>query len=303
MSFTVNKDGFIWCEKCSKHHVLRAFKECQKEAHIINTVKPARKKTRLNSSEESYENKDQTQTLPFESLDLGEAIQHEISQHDNGLFDLGTDPDSKMSEKAVNIAKLAYLYAMNNNLSEKAIEGLFDLLSIGTPELKGLSIYMIQKMVGKNQTSFKKFAQCPRCGELYTEEDFITKKVCTFKPFSRGSVRCNTFMAKEIIKNNQTVYVPMKIAAISSIKSQLLRMFLRPGFEDSIESWRQRDLLNNVLADIFDGRVWRESQVLLNKAFLSLPYNLVLQLNYDDFQPFEKRVYGCGAVYVINLSL
>ena len=145
---------------------------------------------------------------------------------------------------------------------------------------------------------------CPSCGSIYTQDEFKSDKTCNFIPFPDGDAkRCGTFMGKESKKNKQNVYIPRSQAAIASISDQLRRIFSRPGFEDEIESWRGRKVPEEILGDFFDGRVWNEAKRLVGKPFLTKFGHLVLQLNYDDLQPYEKRIYGVGAVYLCIMNL
>jgi len=49
--------------------------------------------------------------------------------------------------------------------------------------------------------------------------------------------------------------------------------------------WRKRNVPNGFLADIFDGRVWKEWQVVNGEPFLAAPRNLAFMLNVDWFSP------------------
>ena len=69
------------------------------------------------------------------------------------------------------------------------------------------------------------------------------------------------------------------------------------------EMWRNRKVPNGFLADIFDGRVWKEWQVINGEPFLSAPRNFAFMLNVDWFQPFKHSLYSVGALYLVLMNL
>lgn len=56
---------------------------------------------------------------------------------------------------------------------------------------------------------------------------------------------------------------------------------------------------HGLLADVFDGRVWKEWQNVNGKAFLAVSRNYALMLNVDWFQPFKHSLYSVGALYMV----
>lgn len=60
---------------------------------------------------------------------------------------------------------------------------------------------------------------------------------------------------------------------------------------------------NNMLTDIYDGRVWKSFLNPGGVPFLSLPFNFALSLNVDWFQPFKHSTYSAGAMYVAIQNL
>ena len=51
--------------------------------------------------------------------------------------------------------------------------------------------------------------------------------------------------------------------------------------------WRERGIPDGFLADVFDGRVWKEWQYVDGEAFLAVPRNYAFMLNVDWFQPLS----------------
>lgn len=57
------------------------------------------------------------------------------------------------------------------------------------------------------------------------------------------------------------------------------------------------------LGDIYDGNVWNFFCSDNCHNFLRSPYNLLLALNVDWFEPFERGVYAVGAIYLTILNV
>lgn len=63
-------------------------------------------------------------------------------------------------------------------------------------------------------------------------------------------------------------------------------------------------MTNNEMADIYDGRIWKEFMTINGKDFLNGPRNYGLQLNFDFFQPMKRRKdYSVGVFYLVVLNL
>lgn len=87
------------------------------------------------------------------------------------------------------------------------------------------------------------------------------------------------------------------------MKESLQELILRPGFVEKCEAWRSRNIAVDTLADIYDGKVWKEFLNPNGLPFLSLPFNFALTLNLDWFQPFRNTVYATGAIYLAVQNL
>ena len=42
-----------------------------------------------------------------------------------------------------------------------------------------------------------------------------------------------------------------------SLKKQLITMYQRPGFEESLRKWTNRSSENGLYSDIYDGKIWK----------------------------------------------
>ena len=59
----------------------------------------------------------------------------------------------------------------------------------------------------------------------------------------------------------------------------------------------------NCLADIYDGKIWKQFINFNGKPFLAEPYNLGLMVNCDWFQPYDLSTYSVGVLYLVILNL
>lgn len=87
-----------------------------------------------------------------------------------------------------------------------------------------------------------------------------------------------------------------------SLKSSIQRLVSKQGFVENCEQWRSRTAPSGYLCDIFDGSLWNEFNST-EKNFLTHPYCYMLTLNVDWFQPFDRRVYSVGVIYLTVQNL
>jgi len=63
------------------------------------------------------------------------------------------------------------------------------------------------------------------------------------------------------------------------------------------------EIIDNILGDVYDGAVWKDFNSSKYENFLMTPGNLLLALNTDWFQPFEKTRYSVGVLCLVVLNL
>ena len=80
-------------------------------------------------------------------------------------------------------------------------------------------------------------------------------------------------------------------------------MLTRPGFLGNCESWRKRKSKADSMADVFDGKVWKEFLDSDGNAFFSTAGNLGVMLNVDWFQPYTHTNHSCGVMYLVLMNL
>ena len=178
------------------------------------------------------------------------------------------------------------------------------------------SVHLLRKQLGVDQDKFIKYVVCPKCHSLYNFDDCYetlhrrkVSKTCTFvqHPHHRQRFRrtaCGEPLLKEVsLKTGETKLYPFKVYCYHSIIDNLKHFLQRPGFEAKCELWRSRDIPEGYLADIFDGRIWKEWQYVYGKPFLAAPRNYAFMLNVDWFQPFKHSLYSVGALYMVLMNL
>lgn len=65
----------------------------------------------------------------------------------------------------------------------------------------------------------------------------------------------------------------------------------------------ENDVPVGLLADVFDGCVWKEWQNVDGEAFLAVPRNSAFILNVDWFQLFKHSLYSVDALYMVLMNL
>lgn len=177
------------------------------------------------------------------------------------------------------------------------------------------SLYMTKKYLGFSNDVFDKYVVCEKCGSLYTFNECLLTTATGFKQkqcnhiayrnHPRQSHRnpCAVNLMKEIALKDKIKYCPRKTYCYHPLKSSLLNILQRKGYLSLCEQWRTREIADGVLADIYDGHVWKEFMTYRGRPFLSQSYNLAVMLNCDWFQPFEHSCYSVGVLYLVILNL
>lgn len=156
-----------------------------------------------------------------------------------------------------------------------------------------------------------------KCNSVYDYESCFEvrfgKKVskhCEFVAFPNHLHRsqrapCGTLLLKQVSCLSNVQLVPRKAYPYHSLKDALTLLVSRPGFLSQCEIWRERakQIPENTLADVFDGKVWSDFNSDKYDNFLQSSGNLVLSLNFDFFQPFTHTQYSIGALYLVVLNL
>ena len=178
------------------------------------------------------------------------------------------------------------------------------------------SLYRLQKSV-KNSADFTKFVVCPKCHKLYKFNDCITvagahqsSSTCMYVKFPSHPQlhrrrECGHLLLKAVqLSSGSRIMYPFKVFPYKSLSSSLQNLLLRPGFADLCEQWKSREAHVDY-QDVYDGKIWKDFQVVDGEPFLSSTHTLGLgfMINVDWFQPFKYSVHSVGVIYLTVMNL
>ena len=179
------------------------------------------------------------------------------------------------------------------------------------------SIAAAKKLIGCSTDFFIKYASCPACDSIYPIEmckvvlhdKSVRSLRCSYvrfpnHPQARMRAPCNTDLMKTVKTSHGTTSLyPRRLFCYQSLIGLMRNFIKRPGFVEKCELWRTLKSDDDILKDIYDGKVWRKFPGTSGHSFLALPYNYVLSFNVDWFQPFKHSTYSAGAMYMAILNL
>ena len=84
---------------------------------------------------------------------------------------------------------------------------------------------------------------------------------------------------------------------------QVEGLLKRPGVREICEQWYERQVDDNIVADVYDGSIWRDFLKYKGTDFLNAPRNLAFAINVDWFKPFKRRNdRSLGVIYLVLLN-
>ena len=198
---------------------------------------------------------------------------------------------------------------------------LFLTISRCSPNLSALatlfpsSLYKAQNFYDIKKESFEKYVICKKCGSLYSFKDCFETigstahpKLCIHVPFRNHPHRsrrrpCGSKLIKEVITKQGKKFYPLKTYCYFSLMKSIPEILARNTLLDQCEEWRTRKIPADIMADVYDGRVWQDFTTVNGRPFLSEPHHLGLMLNCDWFQPFHQTQYSVGVMYLVIMNL
>ncbi|KAG2192672.1 hypothetical protein INT47_009242 [Mucor saturninus] len=215
-------------------------------------------------------------------------------------------PTPNMPENPVHrfIAVFVVLFASRYVVNKGAvvlIEFINTLLTIYEQDFQlPSSLLGLQRMTGYSAISngIRRFVACPDCHAVYEENQSVPPH-CVFTKVG-ARLTCNCKLTKV---TSSGALVPKRVFQYQSLKHALKILFLRPDFEASIQHWNQELKIMDTMCDIFDGVMWKELKDISGESFVAHPRSLMLTLNIDWFQPFDRVTYSCGAIYLVVNNL
>ena len=150
---------------------------------------------------------------------------------------------------------------------------------------------------------FKTILYCFETGHT----DKVLPEVCNHVPFQyhphlSHRKACGHCLLREVVTKSNKSFT-FKTYCYHSIEKSMTAVLSRADLLDQCEHWRSQNIPENVLADVYDGRVWKEFLTYKSRPFLTNKHNIGLMLNCDWFQPFEHTNYSVGVLYLVILNL
>ena len=175
------------------------------------------------------------------------------------------------------------------------------------------SMYLLHRISAVQRDNSEKFLVCSKCTKLYHLDECLERKHGTVLPkgcsnilFPLGKTKlCGTKLVnKVILKNGITKFYPLKVYCWKSIISQLESILERTGIPELCEEWRTRLVDEDILADVYDGDVWKNFKWKDESSFFNSERRYGLMMNVDWFQPFKRRSdYSVGVIYFVIMNL
>lgn len=179
------------------------------------------------------------------------------------------------------------------------------------------SLYGVRKMLGLVTDQFIKYVVCPQCHSIYEYSQCVqqdaqgikSSKRCWYirfpnHPFHSQRQECGTVLLESVqICTGKIVLRPRRVFCYRSLQKSINEMFSKKSFLDLCQKWKQRAVPSDLMGDVYDGNVWKNFRGCDHNKFVEHPFNLMLFLNVDWFQPFTHVQYSVGAIYLTVQNL
>lgn len=183
-----------------------------------------------------------------------------------------------------------------------------------------ISLATVRELLGAKCNDFTVYAACPKCYALYSKEHCtkilpdgrVVTKTCSNvlwpnHPQVQRRDPCREKLMKKVRgKSGSIFWYPRKVYVYRSLFSSLNKFIFKDTFFEMCNQWRNKHESNDEypeLADIHDGKVWKEFQIYEGRPFLKDRNNLALVMNVDWFNPFKHAPGSVGAVYCVFANL
>ena len=109
---------------------------------------------------------------------------------------------------------------------------------------------------------------------------------------------------KVILSDGTEKFYPFKVYCYNNVVNQTELLLKCPGFTDKCEQWRQREQVDGIYTDVYEGQIWRDFLEYKGKSFLNDHQSLAFAINVDWFQPFTRRTdVSVGVIYLALMNL
>ena len=218
-----------------------------------------------------------------------------------------------------------------HNLSDHAVvlllrffKYIFLLISesaFSVPELKEKinlpqSIHGCYSFLSVNPNPCKEYIVCPGCHMLYDRSvQSLTLGTslnpesarCSFVEFPNHPQRrfrqpCNTILLHHVQRKGRNEFRPRKLYYYFGLHQALSVLLSRPNFLNMCNTWHIINNTTDFVADITDGRVWKE--IISKLSSDGQPNNILgILVNIDWFQPYKHVSYSIGVIYAVIINL
>lgn len=229
------------------------------------------------------------------------------------------EPDTHCNNKYKALLQWLLIFILGfqafHHLTDHAIEGLFKFLKVFLGVLGSLcsTCAEIGRAFPSTLSKTRKLLGCVNLSmslvsvAIHSLTDCIEKvgsrqaaKPCPCVPFGKHS-RCNAILLKTVeLASKKTVFYPLMTYCYIDIHTSLQTLLHRSQFLEKCQEWKEREVPKGVLADIYDGRVWKKFK---GDGFFDDDYSFGFMLNCDWFQPYKHLTYSVGVIYLTVLNL
>lgn len=267
---------------------------------------------------------DQSEDLNDETSDDERFAAPELEDFGDNEGFMCPDSDVEFSESWILI--WIFKYQSRFRLSEVAISSLIGFFSqvLKDADSKRFanfpsSSYSAKKLLRIDKAT-KTYAVCPKCNNLYKigeilgQNEQVTEASPGLKcsqvefpkhPMKKHREACGEELLKNVPVNNGYIKRPRIVFPMPDLKTQIFTMYQRPNFEQNLAKWANRHINGDILADIYDGEVWKTFKSDDNLFFTPelADSNLGIMINLDWFQPFDRTIYSTGVIYGVICNL
>ena len=218
------------------------------------------------------------------------------------------------------------MWQLSYGVSNKATAVLFSflhhflqLISKCSKQISGIvypqTFKTAQRMIDFNCPSFEQFVVCPKCDAVYSFSDCVINEsgqemsgACRHVEYPHHTQAhfrkaCGEKLLTLKKNKRKRSLKPKKLYCYQNLKDAIHGLINRPNFLEKCDKWRERVTEDDLLTDIYDGRIWKQFQKFDGKEFLALPNNFAVGLGCDWFQPYKHVSYSVGVLYLVLFNL
>ncbi|PKK58522.1 hypothetical protein RhiirC2_775896, partial [Rhizophagus irregularis] len=259
------------------------------------------------------------------TLNMNDVLNKQFSASD--FDDTAVTSNTRVNFSDTWILLWIFKYQSRFQLSDSAIDALIKFFKLVLSDVDKnrfdnfpSSAYMAKKLMGFVKKS-KVYVICPECNKLFNPTEVISTSSadsstkCNHVEFPNHPMRsqrksCNTDLLKKVPISKGYIWRPIMIYPLPCLKTQLVALYQRAGFEELLRKWTNRGVNQGLMFDIYDGDIWKtfpsQHDIPDPSPFFtpeSADSHLGIMLNLDWFQLFDSRTYSCGVIYGVICNL